>query len=323
MNSTSDSEPRPELQVELRVLAGWDALALDARLHAADLADVVLGHRPFVHELLGERAESPAECGVAGDEPGLGERLALPRAGPTARSTPRKPSIDRASGPWLPSGRSRASMRKVWPSAVVAPISWTSCAATCSASWKSAALSPSYTNSTSMSDAYDSSAAAEAAHADHRERERRAERRQRGLEARLRQHRELALGRFEPRVAEEVAGRDAQQLASLEAPEPFTTLLLVAAPLERVEGVGDELGARALDREGRRRRRGCRRTPGAAAGRRRRPGWTQEVARALGRARARRGRSPPGTPTAPVPRPVAAAGGARGRGRVSPRATRG
>ena len=72
----------PQLQVELRVLAGWDALAFDARLHAADLADVVLGHRPFVHELLGEGAESPAQCGVARDEPGLGERLALPGQAP-------------------------------------------------------------------------------------------------------------------------------------------------------------------------------------------------------------------------------------------------
>ena len=75
------------------------------------------------------------------------------------------------------------------------------------------------------------------------------ERRQRGLEARLRQHGELALGRLEPRVAEQVAGRDAQQLASLEAAQPLAPLLLVAAPLERVERVGDELGARGLDRE--------------------------------------------------------------------------
>ena len=49
-------------------------------------------------------------------------------------------------------------MRNVWPSEVVAPISVTSCSAIRSAASKSAARSPSYTNSTSMSEAYDSSA---------------------------------------------------------------------------------------------------------------------------------------------------------------------
>ena len=37
-----------ELEVELRILAGWDAFALDARLHPPDLADVVVGHRAAV-----------------------------------------------------------------------------------------------------------------------------------------------------------------------------------------------------------------------------------------------------------------------------------
>ena len=60
----------PELQVELRILARWDALPFDARLHAADLAHVVVGHRPPVHVLVGERAEARAELGVAGDERG-------------------------------------------------------------------------------------------------------------------------------------------------------------------------------------------------------------------------------------------------------------
>ena len=61
---------------------------------------------------------------------------------------------------------------------------------------------------------------------------------------------ELALGRLEPRVAEEVARRDAQELAPLEPAQPLASLLLVAAPLERVERVGDELGAGRLRREG-------------------------------------------------------------------------
>ena len=126
-------------------------------------------------------------------------------------------------------------------------------------------------------------ARAEAAHADHRERERRAERCQCGLERRLRQHRQLALGRFEPRVPEEVTGRDPEQLASLEAPEPFTTLLLVAPPLERVEGVGDEVGARALDREGLVVVEGVDELRVPPQGLADDPAGAQEVARALGR----------------------------------------
>ena len=59
-----------ELEVELRILARWDALPLDARLHAADLAHVVVGHRPSVHVLVGERAEARTELGVTGDERG-------------------------------------------------------------------------------------------------------------------------------------------------------------------------------------------------------------------------------------------------------------
>ncbi len=72
----------PELQVELRIFAGRDALAFDARLHATDLAHVVVGHRASVRELVGERGEARAELGVAGDEPRLGERLALPGEAP-------------------------------------------------------------------------------------------------------------------------------------------------------------------------------------------------------------------------------------------------
>ena len=68
MNSTSDSEPATELEVELRVLAGRDALALDARLHPADLAAPLFGERFAVHVLLGALEERSAELGVARDD---------------------------------------------------------------------------------------------------------------------------------------------------------------------------------------------------------------------------------------------------------------
>ena len=74
----------PELEVELRILARWDAFALDARLHAPDLAHVVVGHRLRVRELGGELGEARAELGVTGDEARLGQRLALPREPPLA-----------------------------------------------------------------------------------------------------------------------------------------------------------------------------------------------------------------------------------------------
>ena len=66
---------------------------------------------------------------------------------------------------------------------------------------------------------------------------------QRGLEARLGEHGELALGRFEPREPEQVARRDPEQLPALEAAEPLAALLVVAAPLERVERVADQFRA--------------------------------------------------------------------------------
>ena len=44
VNSTSVSDTAPELEMELRILAGRDALALDPRLHATDLAHVVVGN---------------------------------------------------------------------------------------------------------------------------------------------------------------------------------------------------------------------------------------------------------------------------------------
>ena len=98
-------------------------------------------------------------------------------------------------------------MRNVCPSDVVSPISATSSVATRSAASKSAGLVPSYTNSTSMSDAYESSRAAETAHSDHRERHRRVDPRQRRLEARLGEPGELPFGDFEWCEAEEIAAR--------------------------------------------------------------------------------------------------------------------
>ena len=71
-----------ELQVELRVVARADALALDAGLHAPDLADLRLRERVAVHERRDELEEAVGDLGVAGDEPGAQQRLELPRQRP-------------------------------------------------------------------------------------------------------------------------------------------------------------------------------------------------------------------------------------------------
>ena len=47
----------PELEVELRIVARRDALALDARLDAPDLADFVVGERAVPHEVVEQRHE--------------------------------------------------------------------------------------------------------------------------------------------------------------------------------------------------------------------------------------------------------------------------
>ena len=75
----SDSDAAPELEVELRVFAGWDPLALDARLDATNLADVVLGERLAVHDVVDERAERLAELRVAGDDARLARAPGAPR----------------------------------------------------------------------------------------------------------------------------------------------------------------------------------------------------------------------------------------------------
>ena len=114
----------PELEVELRVLAGRDALPLDARLHAPDLAHVVVGERlartTNGSASSGKRAPSSASPATkralvsawhSHGEPAL------------ARSTGGSRRASARAGPGCPRGAARASMRNVWPSAVVAPIS--------------------------------------------------------------------------------------------------------------------------------------------------------------------------------------------------------
>src|SRR5581483_10161886 len=69
--------PAAELEMELRVLARRDALALDARLHATNLADLVDGERPPPDEAVGDLHEPRADAGVTGDDPCARERLSL------------------------------------------------------------------------------------------------------------------------------------------------------------------------------------------------------------------------------------------------------
>ena len=130
-------------------------------------------------------------------------------------------------------------MRKVWPSAVVrADLLHELRGHAARRRRTSSASSPSYTKITSMSDAYDSSpppkrpmpitANGSGGSSD-------ASAASRHASASAVSSRPVASS---ARVAEEVARRDAQQLASLEAAQAVAPLLLVAAPLERVERVG-------------------------------------------------------------------------------------
>jgi hypothetical protein len=68
--------------VELRILARWNALSFDASLHAAHFADVVFGEGLLVDEPIGQVAEPRAQLGVAGNEPGPGDRLPFPGEAP-------------------------------------------------------------------------------------------------------------------------------------------------------------------------------------------------------------------------------------------------
>ena len=328
MNSMSRQRPAAELEVELRVLAGRDALALDARLHAPDLADVVLGERSRYTNVLGQLAEPPAQrrrrrrrtgpwssaWSSHGSAPPLVVRPeAVERPGQRALvALGAQRGVDRGtSGPPRWSRRSRLDeLRR-------------RCARP---SWKSAGPSPSYTNSTSMSDAYDELAPAEAAHADHRERDRRVERRQRGLErtpppappARARSLR----ARASPRMSR-VAIRSSSR--RLKRRSPARRCVRSAAATRACRRASSTSSARARSRRERRRRR---RASSTNSGWRRRASpstrleprsWHVRSARARAVAEGhRRARSRP----APVPRPGAAAAAARGRGRATPTATR-
>ena len=75
------------------------------------------------------------------------------------------------------------------------------------------------------------------------------ERHERRLEAGFGERGQLALGGFQPRVAQEITRRDPEELASLEPAQAFASLLLVAPPFEGVEGVGRQLVTRDLDRQ--------------------------------------------------------------------------
>src|SRR5207245_3184681 len=74
----------PELQVELASLAGRDALAFDARLHAAHLARLVLAEGTVVGGVLGDAHEPAGDVGIARDGPCLRQRLTLPDQAPSA-----------------------------------------------------------------------------------------------------------------------------------------------------------------------------------------------------------------------------------------------
>src|ERR1700722_9182566 len=84
--------------MELRVFAGWDALAFDARLHAPDVAPPILGERIAVDEFLRELDEPRADAGVTRDESRLGERLEFPCLRPSleVRAVPAEGSCERA-----------------------------------------------------------------------------------------------------------------------------------------------------------------------------------------------------------------------------------
>ena len=73
-----------ELEMELWILAGRDALALDARLHPADLTTPPFRERFAVHVLVRGLHEARTKVGVAGDGPGSRQRLELPHLRPLA-----------------------------------------------------------------------------------------------------------------------------------------------------------------------------------------------------------------------------------------------
>ena len=165
--------PRAQLQVELRVLAGWDALALDPRLHAPDLAHVVLGKRSRYTNGSTSARNRSAERRRRRRRAGPEQRLELPgqpqsvvvRAVPVERPGERallalRPQVG-VDAEGLALGGRRADLR-------------TSCVAMRSAASKSrgavAVVHEQHVDVGRVRQLL----AAEAAHADHRERDRRA-----------------------------------------------------------------------------------------------------------------------------------------------------
>ena len=248
VNSTSDSDPRPSFRWNCGSSPGGMRSRSMRAFDPADLAGVVVGEGAAVHDVARRAFEGRAEFAVAGDESGLGERLALPGEAPllvvggepgeaagqrTVPALGSEAGVDRGTSAPRPWWR-RSPVRRGSPAPRRARTS--------------AALSPSYTNITSMSDAYDSSPPPRRPKSDHRERQVGGEMGERAFEARFGQRAQLGAGLGQGREAEQIAGRDAQLLAPLEAAEARPTLLGIAAPLEGVERVGHQFVA-CLDRE--------------------------------------------------------------------------
>ncbi len=239
----------PELEMELRILTGRDPLALDARLHATDLAHVVVSHGLPVGELGRDRCEARAELGVAGNEARLGERLAFPRESPL-RVVLAEPA-DRSRQRPLVALRSQARVdaERLTLCGRGADLLHELRGDLFGVAEGVGAVAVVHEHHVDVGRVRQLRPA-EPTEADDRERQRGPERRERRFEARLGESGELALGGLESRVAEEVACCDAQQLAPLEPAQPLTSLLLVAAPFEGVERVADEIGAGCLDVQG-------------------------------------------------------------------------
>jgi hypothetical protein len=137
--------------VGLRVFAGWDPLTFDAGFHAPDLAAPVVGHRIAVDERSDEIEETLGDFGVARNR--VLVSAGTPTSGPSVRSRPDTRRVIARAVP-APSGAARPDAKRR-PSLVVSPIALTRRVASLSATSKSLAVVPSYTNTTSISDAYD------------------------------------------------------------------------------------------------------------------------------------------------------------------------
>ena len=224
-----------ELQMELRVFAGWDPLTLDAGLHAPDLAAPVVGHRIAVDERCDEIEETLADFGVARDHARLGQRLELPRLAPAfvVGAVPVERSRKRALVAFGPQPRVDAERRALTRG--LADRAHETCRESSPATSKSLAVVPSYTKTTSMSDAYDSSPPPSRPRPITANGNVGFERPQRGSRCTRRRGCELAADRRQLAAADEIARADAEQLAPLESAQPGAPAGFVGAPVERVE----------------------------------------------------------------------------------------